>query len=135
MATNVVHEYGTDHISGVVAVAAHKAGDLVCERGFFGTVADDVAAGDKFTLRLRPTINLPRVPSTLAMGVIVAAPVTAQATTLPIGISAQAAAASGVVPGNATAGWVAFGKTIATGTATTAKIQLFNPNPNQVTMP
>lgn len=134
MSTNVVHAHGTTHLSVTVA-AAHKAGDLVCERGFFGTVEDDCAAGDLVTLRLDPTVNFARVPSTLAMGVIVAAPATAQATTLPLLAYGAAAAASGVVPGGATAGWFPVGKTIATGTATTAKIQLFNPNPYRITMP
>lgn len=128
MSINIVHEYGTDHIK-LTAAAAHKAGDLVCERGFYGTVVDDVAAGDTFTLRLNPTVNFARVPSTLAAGTLVAAPATAQATTLPI---AAASPSLGMV---ATAGWIPFGKVIATGTATTAKIQLLNPNPYQVTMP
>jgi hypothetical protein len=129
MSTNIIHQHGTAHLKVAIAVAAHKAGDLVCERGFFGTVQDDVAAGDPFTLLLDPTVRLPRVASTLAAGVIVSAPVTAQATTLPIG------AAGATTGGLATAGWIPFGKTIATGTATTAVIQFFNPNPHQITMP
>jgi hypothetical protein len=131
MSTNIVHQHGTNHIK-LTAVAAHLAGDLVCEQGFFGTVQDDVAAGDVFTLLLDPTVNYPRVPSTLAIGVIVAAPATAQATTLPI---AAIGAATGGAFAPATGGWIPFGKVIATGTATTAKIQHFNPNPFQVTMP
>lgn len=134
MSKNVVHEHGTQHLQ-VTAVAAHTAGDLVCEGGFYGTVSEDNAAGDLITLRLVPTVNLPRVPSTLAMGTVVAAPATAQATTLPILAYAAAAAASGVVPDVATAGWYPIGKTIATGTASTAKIQLFNPNPYNIVMP
>jgi hypothetical protein len=132
MSTNIVHQHGTDHLKVSVAVAAHRAGDLVCEQGFFGTVQDDVAVGDPFTLLLDPTVTYARVASTLAAGVIVTAPATAQATTLPIG---AAGAATLGIPVGATAGWVPFGKVIATGTATTAKIQHFNPNPYRVTMP
>jgi hypothetical protein len=102
MSTNIVHQHGTNHIK-LTAVAAHLAGDLVCEQGFFGTVQD-----------------------------VVAAPATAQATTLPI---AAIGAATGGAFAPATGGWIPFGKVIATGTATTAKIQHFNPNPFQVTMP
>ena len=132
MSTNVVHEHGTEFLKIPIAVAAHRAGDLVCENGYFGTVVDDVAAGDPFTLFIQPTVNFPRVPSTLAAGVVVVAPATAQATTLPI---AAAGAATLGLPIGATAGWVPIGKTITTGTATTAKIALFNPNPYRVTMP
>jgi hypothetical protein len=129
MSSNIVHQHGTDHMKIAAAVAAHRAGDLVCEQGYFGTVQDDVAAGDPFTLLLNPTVNFPRVPSTLASGVVVAAPATAQATTLPIG------AASPTIGFLATAGWFPFGKTIATGTASTAKIQLIHPNLTRVIMP
>lgn len=132
MATNIVHEHGTNNLKVSTAVAAHRTGDLVCENGFFGVVDDTTAAGDSITLRLQVTVNLPRVASTLAAGVIVAAPATAQATTLPIG---AAGAATLGIPVGGTAGWVPFGKVIATGTASTAKIQLFNPNPYRVTMP
>lgn len=132
MSTNVVHEHGTNNLKITVAASAHRAGDLVCERGFFGIVDDTVVAGDPFTLRLNPTVNLPYVPSTLAAGVIVAAPATAQPTSLPIG---AAGAATLGLPIGATAGWVPIGKVIATGTASTAKIQLFNPSPFRATMP
>lgn len=120
MATNVVHEHGTEYIK-LVATTAHRAGDLVYANGFYGLVEDAVVAGDLMTVRLQVTVNLPRVPSTLSQGIRVAAPATEMATTLPIGIQ-------GATIGAATAGWHIFGRTIATGTATTAKIQLFNPN-------
>lgn len=116
MSTNVVHEWGTAHLK-VVSAVAHKAGDCVYAKGFYGTVVDDVAAGETMTLRLNPTVNFANVlVSTLAMGTKVYAPATEQATTLPI-------------IGGATTGWNSIGRTIATGTATTAKVQLFNPNP------
>jgi hypothetical protein len=129
MSTNVVHEHGTEHLK-VTAAAAHKAGDLVCERGFFGTVSEDNAAGDLITLRLVPTVNLPRVPSTLAMGTVVSSPATAQATTM----TNAAAGATGFLAA-VTAGWYPFGKVIATGTASTAKIAFFRNNPYNITMP
>lgn len=133
MATNIIHQHGTAHLKISVAAAAHKSGDLVAERGFIGVVQDDVAAGDPFTLLLNPTCTFANVQaSTLAAGVVVAAPATAQATTLPY---AAAGAATVGLPIGATAGWVPFGKLIATGTASTARVQLFNPNPYRVTMP
>ena len=131
MSTNIIHQHGTRALKIAVASVAHLAGDLVWEDGFYGTVEDDVAAGDAFTLLLDPSVNLPRVPSTVAAGTVMAAPATADATTLPLLAYAAAEAASGVLPGGATAGWFPIGKTIATGTATTAVIQLFNPNPFQ----
>ena len=130
MSTNVVHEHGTENLKVAVAVAAHRAGDLVCEKGFFGVVDDTTEAGAAITLRLNVTARLKYVPSTLAAGVVVAAPVTASPTSLPI----AAAGATGFLAA-VTAGWIPIGKTIATGTATTAVIQLFNPNPYQITMP
>lgn len=132
MSTNVVHEWGTDHLK-VLAATTHKAGDLVCAKGFYGTVADDVAAGEMMTLRLNPTVNFANVQTAaLPMGAVVAAPATEQATTLPI--RSFSAATSGIIA-NATTGWYPIGKLIATGTSTTAKIQLFNPNPAFVVMP
>lgn len=123
MGTNVVHEHGTDRMK-FTAVTAHRAGDLVYHKGFYGFVEDDVAAGDLATLILKQTRNLPYVPSTLALGAIVAAPATEQPTSLPIG---AASASIGVL---ATAGWWPIGRVVmATGTATTAKIALFHPNP------
>ena len=114
MATNQVHIHGTDRLK-VLAFANHLAGDLVYEKGFWGVVQDNVTAGSFFTLILNGTWNLPRVPSTVSMGVKVWSPPSSVATTLEIAISALA-------------GYTAIGRTIATGTATTAKIQLFNPN-------
>jgi len=132
VSTNVVHEWGTAHLK-VLSAVAHKAGDLVCAKGFYGTVVDDVAAGETMTLRLNPTVNFANVQTaTLAMGTVVAAPATEQATTLPI--RAFAAATSGIIA-NATTGWYPIGKLIATGTASSAKVQLFNPNPAFVVMP
>ena len=113
MATNTVHEHGTDYLK-VIASAAHLAGDLVYEKGFFGVCEDNVASGQLFTLRLSGTFNLPRVPSTLAMGTQVSAGPSSVATTL-------------VIIGGPTTGAIPFGRTIATGTASTAKIQLYNP--------
>lgn len=130
MSLNIVHENGTDHLK-VLSAVAHSAGDLVCAKGFYGTVVDNVAAGETMTLRLNPTVNFARVPSTVGMGVVVAAPATEQATSLPIGLFVGATSGLAL----ATAGWYPIGKTIATGTATTAKIQLFNPNPANVVMP
>lgn len=125
MSSNIIHQHGTTHLQ-VTASSAHTAGDLVYEGGFFGTVEDDCSAGDVVTLQLDPTVNFTRVPSTVAMGKVVAALATSIATTLPIGLADAATLGQ---PIGATAGFVPIGKAIATGTASTAKIQLFNPNP------
>ena len=109
----------------VTATAAHSAGDLVYEGGFYGTVQDDVASGDLFTLILNKVWNFKNVPSTLPMGRIVAAPATVMATTLQV----LSWTTHPSLNSHATAGWSPIGRTIETGTATTAKIQLFNPNP------
>lgn len=125
MSTNAVH---AGRRLRVLFSVAHKAGDLVYENGFYGVVQDDVAAATYGTLILEGVWTLPRVASTVAMGTVLAAPATAQATTLPLLTYGNAAAASGVVPGPATAGWNKIGRTISTGNATVAKVQLANPN-------
>lgn len=115
MARNRVH--GGERIK-VVATATHSSGDLVWEKGFYGIVQDDCVSGDLITLILNSVWNLRNVPSTVGMGRTLAAPATALATTLPLGL----------VPSvflNATTGWNVVGRTIETGTATTAKVQLF----------
>lgn len=111
------------------AVTAHKAGDLVCINGFYGHCQDDIAAGELGMIILDRVWKFANVPSTLSQGALVAAPATEMATTLAIGLSAQAAAASGVAPGNATAGWNVFGRVWETGNASMAAIQLINPRP------
>ena len=79
MASNRVH--GGDRVK-VTASADHSAGDLVYEAGFYGIAQDDVSSGDIFALILDGVWNLPRVPSTLSQGLVVAAPATNQATGL-----------------------------------------------------
>lgn len=111
------------------AVTAHKAGDLVYSEGFYGHCQDDIAAGELGMMILNKVWRFANVPSTLAAGTVVAAPATEQATTLPIGIWSAAAAASGVVPGNATTGWNPIGRVWETGNGSLAAIQLFNPRP------
>lgn len=120
MASNKVH--AGERLT-LTATTAHTAGDLVWCKGFFGVVQDDVVSGDKFTLILNGVWNLKRAPATSAIGAVLSAPATEQATGLPLG------AASPTIGNAATAGWWSIGKVIATGTATTAKVQLFNPNP------
>lgn len=108
----------------------HTAGDLVYVNGFYGVVQDnvDITKDAYGTLILEGAWQLSRVATTLAMGLVLAAPATEIATSLPLLAWGAAAAASGVVPGEATAGWHKVGKTIATGNATMAKVQLANPN-------
>lgn len=118
MSTNFVH--AARRLTFTAAVA-HTAGDLVYHKGFYGVVQDDIAAGAVGTLILEGAWALPRVASTLPMGTVVAAPATELATSLPMG----SVATMGVV---ATTGWNPVGRVIATGNATVAKIQLFNPN-------
>lgn len=107
---------------------AHTAGDLVYCKGFYGVVQDNIVADTYGTLILEGAWTLKRVASTVAQGTRVAAPATEIATSLPLLTFGAGAAASGVVPGPATAGWNPIGRVIATGNATLAKIQLFNPN-------
>ena len=100
----------------VTFTVAHKAGDLVYEKGFYGTVEDDVAAGALGYIILGEIHIFRRMPATTAMGTKVYAPATAQATTLPL-----IAAAS--------TGHNAVGRTAATANASgIGWVQLFNPN-------
>jgi predicted RecA/RadA family phage recombinase len=122
MATNRAH--AGQRLSVVFSVA-HAAGDLVWEGGFYGVTQDAVAAGALGVLILGDVWTLGRAPSTVKMGQILSAPATAQATTLPL---LAAGATLGSVP---TAGWFPVGKTVATGGATQAKVQMFNPSPFQ----
>lgn len=122
MSSNAVHSGERIQLT---ATAAHSAGDLVYQAGFYGVVQDDVASGDLYTLILTGVWRLNNVPSTVAQGKIVAAPATVMATTLEVlGWTTHPSLNSA-----ATAGWNPIGRTIETGTATTAKVQLFNPNP------
>ena len=109
---------------------AHTAGDLVyvgasgaSATGFYGVVQDNVAAGAIGTLILEGVWNLKRAPSTVALGTVLSAPATETATSLPL--LARFSPATG---SPATVGWMPVGRVIATGTASTAKVQLFNPN-------
>lgn len=119
MARNYVHRAG--RLGNVIFTVAHKAGELVYEKGFYGVVQDDVAAGAKGTLLLEGAWLLSRVPATVAMGTKLYAPATEVATSLPL-ISIAATI------GQASAGHNAVGRVIATGNATVARVQLFNPN-------
>jgi len=118
MSRNFVHRGA--RLGMVIMTVAHKAGELVYEKGFYGVVQDDVAAGAKGTLLMEGVWLLPRVASTLAQGVKLHAPATEIATSLPL----IAAATNG----QATTGWNPVGRVIATGNASVARVQLFNPN-------
>lgn len=118
MAGNAVH---AGRRLRVLFAVAHKAGDLVYAKGFYGVVQDDVAAGKWATLILEGAWLLPRVSGVLAMGTVVAAPASEIATSLPL----TTVASMGVVSG---AGINPIGRVIATGNASLAKVQLFNPN-------
>lgn len=109
MAKNYVH---AGRRLRVLFSADHLAGDLVYEKGFFGVVQDDVTAGEYGTLILEGVWELARTPSTVAMGTILSAPATAIATTLPLTATSNSP----------------VGRTIATGNASVARVQLFNPN-------
>jgi hypothetical protein len=111
------------------ATTAHKAGDLAYAEGFYGHIQDDIAAGELGMMILGEVHYFGNVSGVLAAGALVAAPATEMATTLPVGVFAQAAAASGVIPGNATTGWNAIGRVWETGNASLAPVQLFNPRP------
>jgi predicted RecA/RadA family phage recombinase len=109
MATNRVH--GGERIRVLFSVA-HRAGDLVWEKGFYGVVEENQVAGRYGYLILRDVWTLAGVPATVAMGTKLYASATAQATTLPL-----IAAAS--------TGYNAVGRTIATGNASVARVALF----------
>jgi predicted RecA/RadA family phage recombinase len=118
MAKNYIH--AGRRLNRVLFTVAHKAGELVYEKGFYGVVQDDVAAGGFGTLILDGVWLLSRVPATLAQGGKVFAPATEVATSLPLITAATIGVAS--------AGHFAIGRAIATGNASVARIQLFNPN-------
>lgn len=118
MAKNFIHRGG--RLNRVLFTVAHRAGELVYEKGFYGVVQDDVAAGGYGTLILEGVWTLSRVPATLSQGAKVFAPATEVATSLPL--------ISAATIGVASAGHNAIGRAIATGNATVARIQLFNPN-------
>lgn len=118
MARTYVHRGA--RLGSVIFTVAHKAGELVYEKGFYGVVQDDVAAGAKGTLLLEGAWLLSRVPATVAQGAKLFAPATEIATSLPL--------ISAATIGVASAGHNAIGRVIATGNATVAKVQLFNPN-------
>lgn len=107
------------------ATTDHSAGDLACYNGFYGHVQDDIVAGELGMLILNKVWKFPRVPSTLPQGALVAAPATELATSLPIGLYAEATALGGA--SGATAGWNVFGRVWETGNASMAAIQLLNP--------
>lgn len=97
---------------------AHSAGDLAYEKGFFGWVQDDVAAGDYGVLLVDGGVyELARTPATVAAGVKLYAAPSAVATTLDL--KPLASIASGAV---------AVGRTVATGNATVAYVRLFRDN-------
>jgi hypothetical protein len=104
------------------ATTDHTAGDLVWCKGWYGTVQDNVRSGDLFSLILNGAWNFKRVGGVTKNGALMAAPATEQATSLPLGLS-------GATIGVSTTGWFPVGRLIATSTATTGKMQLFNPNP------
>jgi hypothetical protein len=122
MATNRVHG---GHRLRVYFGAAHKAGDLVYEKGFYGICEEDAVVSTYGYIILQDVWLLPRAPATVAMGVTLAALATSIATTLPL----LAYAGLPTFVGPATAGMYPVGKTIATGNASGyAKVQMFNPN-------
>jgi predicted RecA/RadA family phage recombinase len=120
MSTNAVH---AGRRLRVLFSVAHLAGDLVYESGYYGVVQDNVAAAAYGTLILEGVWTLPRIPSTSVMGAVLAAPATAIATSLLLGVRGA------TVGMNATTGWNPIGRLIATSNATVGKVQLFNPNP------
>jgi predicted RecA/RadA family phage recombinase len=120
MATNEVIRGHSDGRLRILCAAAHTAGDLVFEKGFYGVVQDDVEAGAWATVILEGVWEFPRTPTTVAMGAKLHAPATAMATTLPL--------ISAATNGQATAGWNPVGRTTATGSATAAKVRFFRDN-------
>jgi predicted RecA/RadA family phage recombinase len=113
MAKNFVH---AGRRLRVLFSAAHLAGDLVFEKGFYGVVQDDVASGKFGTLILEGVWELARTPATVAMGSLLAAGPSSVATTLVLQAYTPAA----------TANQRLVGKTIATGNATVARVQLLH---------
>lgn len=109
MALNKVHN--GDRLR-VLFSAAHQAGDLVYEKGFYGWVQDDQVSGEYGTLIVDGGVyELARTPATVAMGTELYALPTAQATTLQLTASVAAARA--------------VGRTSATGNATVARVRLY----------
>lgn len=88
---------------------AHKAGDFVYEKGYFGVVEEDVKAGGRGYMILGEIWKLKRVPASAAMGTKLYALPTSDATTLPmissatgnyvpVGRLAATSNASGIAP-------------------------------------
>lgn len=114
MATNSVH--AGDRIEIVSFGAAHKAGDLVYEQGWYGVVEEDVAAGKRGYIIPGRVWLLPRVPSSnLAAGTAIYAFPTTSSTGL-------------LLAAGATTGYNKIGRTIATGNASVAPVLLGHPN-------
>jgi len=115
MATNeVIRGHSRGRLRVLFAVA-HDAGDYAYEKGWYGWVQDDVAAGAWGVLILDNVVEVTNVPSTVAMGTKLYAPATAIATTLPM------------IAGPTT-GWNPVGRAIATGNATAVRLRQFSDN-------
>jgi predicted RecA/RadA family phage recombinase len=129
VSNNFVHE---GRRLTVIFTKAHKAGDLVYEKGFYGKVEDDVNPLDTGTLILEGAHTFWTPQSTIAMGTVVAAPVTVGGATIPSAATSLQIRAyqgpTGIGGTGVTAGWNPIGRTIATGNATQVSVQLFNPN-------
>lgn len=102
----------------ILCAVAHKAGDFAYEKGWFGWIQDDVAAGKWGVFLLDNVVELTNAPSTVPMGSKLFAPATAIATTLPLVL----ASSSGV----ATTGHQPVGRAIATGNATAVRMRTFS---------
>jgi predicted RecA/RadA family phage recombinase len=124
---NAFHE--GDRLS-VIAAQAHKAGDLVYEKGYYGVVQDDVAVGETFTLILKGGWYFWTPESTIAMGTVVAAPATAGGATLASAATSLPVRTyqgpTGIGGTGVTAGWNPIGRTGATGNASQVPV-ILNP--------
>lgn len=117
MATNEVIRGHSRGRLRILCAVAHKAGDYAYEKGWYGWIQDDVAAGAWGVFILDNVVELKNVLGTpVAMGIKLYAPATAIATTLPL---AGTAATTGV--------WNPVGRAIATSLATgLARVRQFS---------
>lgn len=103
--------------------AAHNAGDLVYEKGFYGVVQDNMDVGELGALILDGEWAFPRLVggAGVPMGALVYALPTLSSTGLLIAPVASAGASAGI-------GWNIIGRLAATSNASQARVILAHPN-------
>jgi hypothetical protein len=108
----------------ITGEVAHKAGDLIFYKGFFGWLQDDNAVGELGVLILEGEVSYTNPAfkiGLLAMGTKISAAPTADATTLKL-------YSGGWVAGSIPSGVVPIGRVSATSATATGQLILFGDN-------